>query len=300
MKFIAIILFLSAFQNPYSNDVADYLQKYRKTGESNYSIEQRIISNNDLSKLLDKLSPFYSDTLVRVRQKAYYLTYKRALLSNSDKKMAVNTLLNGCSDSDGGIVGQNIEFLKNFHAEDFDEKSIQIINSKLINHRIQHYKGFVEIAGFVNVGKDILYQKFLDNSVSSKLKWAVALALARMGNAEQIRYCLEMIKKQPVSDAFVDYILPDLIYMRQKETIDYCVKVLNSNESLCHSLNPDISESIICGYRVMEQLAPIVVDIPISLDSSGFINTNDFESLLNNTRKWFEQNPIYQIRKNIY
>ncbi|RPH27653.1 MAG: hypothetical protein EHM93_19230 [Bacteroidales bacterium] len=300
LKIFLLVVISFSFQKAFTNDVSTYLLGYRLNGVSNYGLEKEIIQGNSLEQLIEKLTPFFEDSLVPVRQKSYYLTYKRALSADADKKLAVNTLLNGCNDRDGGIVGQNLEFLKNFHAEDFDEKSMQRINSKLINHRIQHYKGFVEVAGFVSTGKDILYQKLLDSSVPGNVKWSISLAMARMGNVEQIRYCLDMIKKQPVNDAFVDYVLPYLIYMRQKEAIDYCVKVLNNNEKLCHSLNPDISESIICGYRVLELLAPIVVDLPVSLDSSGFLNTNDFEILLNNTRKWFDENPTYQIRKNNY
>ncbi len=299
MKLIFAILFIISFQGVCQNDITHYLNEYGRTGVSDYKLEQEIIKNNNLENLLKSLTPFYSDTLIQVRQKTYYLTYKRALI-DANKKLAVSTLLRGCNDKDGGLVGQNIEYLKNFHLEDYDEKSIQLINSKLLNHRIPHYKGFVLLAGFVNTGKDILFQKLLDDNVPSNIKWQISLSLARMGNTEQIAYCMRGFKAQKVNDSFVDNVMSNIIYMRQKEGIDYCITVLNSDEKLCRSLNPDLSESIICGYRVIEALTSVIVDIPASLDDSGFLKTNDYEKMLNDVRRWFEQNPNYQIRKNTF
>lgn len=293
---LAIFVFLTSF----SNDVDNYFQTYRKDFITNYSLEQKIIQDNTIENLIGYLSPYYKDSILQIRQKAYYLTYKKALQKESAKKNAVSILLKGCDDKEGVLVGQNIEYLKNFQLEDFSEESIQYINSKLTNHRMPHYNGFALLAGFVNTGKDILFQKLLDNSVSSKIKWSISLALARMGNDEQIHYCIGKIKDQPLSDAFVNSLIPDLIYMRQKEGIDYCVKIISSNDKLCYSLNPDSPEKIICGFRVLEMLAPIIVDAPFSVDELGFLKTNNPEKILEETRRWFEQTPNYQIRKNIY
>ncbi len=300
MKLIFAILFIISFQGVCQNDITHYLNEYGRTGVSDYKSEQDIIKNNNLENLIKNLAPFYGDTLVHVRQKAYYLTYKKAIGSDVNRVLAVNILLNGCNAKDGGIIGQNLEFLKNFHSEDFGEKSIQHINSKLLNHKIKHYKDFVLLAGFIGTGKDILYQKLLDTSVPNNAKWSISLALARMGNNEQINNCIDKIRKLPVNDNLLDYVIPDLIYMRQKEGIDYCINILNNDEKLCHSLNPDISESIICGYRILEMLAPIVVDIPVVIDATGFISANNYENMLSNIRKWFNDNPNYIIRKNVY
>ena len=300
MRFIIVFILLVTSPKIYANDVASYLQEYGRTGVSNYSVEQDITKNNGLEGLLKKLNTFYSDTLTRVRQKAYYLTYKKAAQSPANRKLATNILLNGSGDKDGGIVGQNLGFLRSFNMEDFDEESARLINMRLENPRIPHYKDFVLLAGFVGTGKDILYQKVLDQNVSVKVKWYVSLALARMGNAEQVASCMDKVRKLPVNDNLIDYAIPDLVYMRQKESIDFCVGILNSNEKLCHSLNPDNSESILCGYRIIELLAPVVVDIPVALDASGFLSSDNYEGLLNTARQWFADNPEYQLRKNVF
>jgi hypothetical protein len=297
--FLSFLFLLNSSINSISNDVDNYFQKYKEKYVTDYNLEQSLVQSNSIETIIEKLGPYYRDSILQIRQKAYYLTYKRAMI-DANKKLAVLTLLQGCNDKDGGIIGQNLDYLKNFHLEDFDEKSVQFINSKLLNHRVQHYTGFVLLAGFVNTGKDMLFQKLLDSSIPPKAKWNISLALARIGNAEQIKFCMDVFKGQKVNDSFVDNIMPDIIYMRQKEGIDFCINVLNSNDKLCHSLNPDFSESIICGYRVIEALAPVVIDIPVIFDNSGFLKTSNYEKMLEDVRTWFKQNPNYQIRKNIY
>ncbi len=299
-NFISLSLFLFSFIGSISNDIDSYFQNYRKGLVASYNAEQIIIHNNNLESLIEKLTPYYNDSVTPIRQKAYYLTFKKSMQADANKQLAVSTLLSGCIDNDGGLVGQNIEYLKNFQVENFNDQAVQYINSKLSNHRIPHYSGFVQLAGFVNTGKDILFQKLLDNSISQKLKWKIALALARMGDNDQIKYCMGKIKELPLNDAFVSSLIPDLIYMRQKESVDFCVSIIKSNEKLCNSLNPDISEKIICGYRVLEMLAPIIIEAPFIVDQSGFLQTSNPEKTLEEAKRWFETTPNYQIRKNIY
>lgn len=300
MRFVIVFILLVTSPKIYANDVANYLKEYGRTGVSNYSVEQEISKNNDFDGLLKKLNPFYSDTLTSVRQKAYYLTYKKALLSPGDRAAAAKVLLKGGRDNDGGIVGQNLGFLKSFNREDFDEESASMLALSLTNPRVQHYKDFVLLAGFIGVGKDILFQRILDQNVSAKTKWYLSLALARMGNSEQITYCMNKVKSLPINDNLVDYAIADLVYMRQKESIDYCISILNSNEKLCHSLNPDNSESILCGYRILEMLAPVVVNIPVTVDASGSLSSDNYESQLESVRQWFLNNPEYQLKTNVY
>lgn len=300
MKFLLKLIFLIAINDVYADDVTNYLEKYVDTNVSDYNQEQVIINNNELGTLIKKLTPFYKDTISFIRQKAYYLTYKKASRSYDQRALAISILIDGCGDNDGGIVGQNLGFLKTFSLNDFDEKSIDQIKQKLTNHRVPHYKDFVLLAGFVGTGKDVLYQKLLDQNVSGKVKWYVSLALARMGNTEQITNCLSKVKKLPVNDDLLDNVMPDLIYMRQKEAIDYCISILNSDEKLCHSLNPDNYESMNCGYRILEMLAPVILDIPVSLDTTGNLNSNNLESLLTTVRQWVVSHQQYQIKKDFF
>jgi hypothetical protein len=300
MKFFFNLLFLTFCSCLFANEVTNYLQEYRKTGVSSYRQEQNIIGCNDLENLVNKLAPYYNDTFPAIRQKSYYLTYKKAVLSNANRRLAINILLKGCSDKDGAIMGQNLAYLKGFTLNDFDNESLQMVNLKLSNHRVAHYKDYVLLAGFLGTGKDILYQKFLDEHITPGTKWYISLALARMGNQEQITSCLAQVKKMLINDNLVDYVIPDLIYIRQRESINYCIEVLNNKEKLCHSLNPDISERINCGFRVIEMLAPVIENVPITRDDTGIVFTDSYDSLLDKVRQWFSDNPDYMLKKNTF
>lgn len=279
-----------------TESIEKYLVEVVRLGRSDYKVEQEIIAKYEPEAFFDELSEFYSDSLVVIRQKAYYLTYRFAKIRNVNRSKVVKILLKGCFDGDGGIVGQNVGYLKRFNREDFDTEALNLLKSKLSNHRVSHYKDFVLLAGFLGVGKDILYQKFIDGHTSSQLKWSLSLALARMGNTENVSYCMDKIRNIPIKDNFIDYVVSDLIYTRQRDLLDVCIKILYNDEKLCHSLNPDISESVLCGYRVLEMLAPVIDGIPVTVDSYGLSNFTNYEDQLLQVRLWFTNHADYKIK----
>lgn len=290
---LSISLFLNA------GEVTDYLREYSKKGLSDYSKEQKIVASYSSESLINEITPFYSDSAALVRQKAYYLTYRNAIVRNEGKTRVISVLLKGCFDKDNGVIAQNVGFLKEFNRADFDTQSLEILQTKLANQQVAHYKEFVLLAGFLGVGKNILYQKFIDPNTNQKLKWNLSLALARMGNSENISYCMNKVKNLPINDNVVDYVVPDLVYIRQKECIDFCISILNGEEKLCHSLNPDISESIHCGYRIIEVLSPIIEGIPV-LNESSSLSVADYEKHLVKVRHWFASNPNYTIKNSTF
>jgi hypothetical protein len=74
--------------------------------------------------------------------------------------------------------------------------------------------------------------------------------------------------------------------MRKKEAIDFCVALLFSDEKLCESQHPDMSERINCAYPVLSLLAPVIADFPVVIDASGDIE-GDYRQALQKTRDWF-------------
>jgi hypothetical protein len=58
---------------------------------------------------------------------------------------------------------------------------------------------------------------------------------------------------------------------------------------------------MICGYRMMEFLAPIIIDFPYGVTASGDLNTGDYESALLITRDWLKNNQnTIAFRTDIY
>ncbi len=283
-----------------ANDIDNYFQEYKTTGKSDYKTEQEIIRTNKLDKLISQLTPYYTDSLTIIRQKAYYLTYKKGISGTEKNEAAVLKLLEGCNDRNGGIVGQNLGFLKDFSPATFNKQARKNIEDLLNKRHAVHFKKLAMLAGYVGISPESLEKQLLMPDITKEKKWALSLALAREGKTEQIEYCLNVIKKMPVNNDLMNYILPDLIYIRQKEAIDYCIILLNSDEKLCSPSDPDKQGKILCGYYMMEQLATVVIDFPYKIDGTGSLITEDYESALNTVRKWFQTNPTYKLNTEIF
>jgi hypothetical protein len=107
-------------------------------------------------------------------------------------------------------------------------------------------------------------------------------------------------RKLPVNDDVIYSIFPDLVYTRNKEAVSYMIEVLQRDDATCMSADAERQAPIPCGYRVMEQLAPIIKGYPLALDASGDIKTNDYVAALKTVREWFTKHPNYEILKDKY
>jgi hypothetical protein len=304
MKFYFPLFFLFVFSSSLdasAGEVEDYLKQYRQSEIADYARETKIISGYSLEKLVAALDTFYTDTLPLVRQKACYLTYKKGKqLPPGHRTMAVSRLVQGLGDTDGGLIGQVIGYLQAFDPVDFDAEAQSAIRAKLQHARMPHYGDLALLAGFTGIGKEVLYRQYIQPDLPVRTKWNIALALARMGQADALDYCMKKIKKLPVNSELVSYGLPDLIYTRQKQAIAYCVELLQSDKNLCHSPNPDIPESISCAYRIMELLAPVIVDFPVQIDVTGTLDIDDYPQALQKVRAWLSKNTNYKISATTY
>jgi hypothetical protein len=108
-------------------------------------------------------------------------------------------LLKGCEDADGGVTGQVLRYLQEFSSNDFDDESRRIISGRLSAIRMPHYRELVLLAGYIRAGKDELYRQMFNAGLPERQKWYVALALARMGDKAQTAYCMERVKKCPLT-----------------------------------------------------------------------------------------------------
>jgi hypothetical protein len=295
----ALLLIFSVFAH--AGDVDRYMQGYAQTRTSDFKLEKEILGATRPEKLIRELGKYYSDTLSFVRQKAYYLTYKKGLHQKTNSPgSAIHKLLDGCRDKDGGIVGQNIGYLGQFNKKHFDKGALAQIESLLTRKRMPHYKDLILLAGFAGAGKEYLNRKMLEQGTPGDIRWHMALALARLGDKAQIAYCLGQIKKQPVNDQFVSSVLPYAVYIRQKEAVDYVVEILFQDKKLCHSLDPDNPVKIECGYRAMELLAPVTEGIPLKAGATGSITGMGYEEALATAREWFKENKGYKLKTDVF
>ena len=52
------------------------------------------------------------------------------------------------------------------------------------------------------------------------------------------------------------------------------------------SANADSEENILCGYRVLEYIAPVMIDFPLPVDEFGELEIDDYEAGLEEVRQW--------------
>lgn len=282
----------------------DYMDIVRKEVYSS-SPGKELYSKKNAGELLKLLNKYYSDTLAKVRSKAYYLTYKATYKSNDKelRNVSVFNLVQALKDEDSGNIGSAASWLTNFYSDDFNEASKDSL--RIIMHKQSSYLDrIIKLVAFAGLNDQIEYlTKNLRNGNyrSSKVIWATHLALARLGVEEEIDFCVDLVKKQTVNDNVIYELVPDLVYIRHRKAIDYLIEILQDESKNCYSANPENPQRIACGYRVMEYLAPIIKDFPIEVDSTGDIIADDYENALKLTRKWFkEKSDNYIIIDNTF
>lgn len=293
---VCVLLFLSiSVSGVHADTVTDYFENCRMTGKSDYATGVKIVKDYGITELLNVLDKYYTDTLTFVRRQAYYLTYRKGLDEKEDVQPIVFRLAKGINDDDGGLRGRIIGYLKTFPISAFDEESKALIAANINKPNSPHYDELVLLAGFAGTGNNELFRLWMNKDLAPEKRWNISLALARLGSEDALRYCLEKVKKAPVNSRMANYLLPDLVYTRQKPALDYCVELLYSDEKLCQTANPDLSESILCAYPIIELIAPVIAGFPIKVDPSIGLDIDDYEKMLQTVRKWFEDNPEYEI-----
>ncbi|MDQ1772040.1 hypothetical protein GQR60_04185 [Labilibaculum sp. A4] len=255
-------------------------------------------STNKL-EILNDLEVYRIDSIDAVRKYAYLIANN--LIKNDTnsilKQDVVNFLLKGFNDSNSGICGIVSDLLKDYAKKCYDNKARNKI-LELLYLPPPYYHELIRLAGYVNPDSTLksITELLLSGIIkSNEPYWAAKLALARIGDHAAMEFCMKQIKMMEVNDDLVYDYVPDLIYTHQREAFDFLIGLLNSNEKNCESSNAESTEMIVCGYRIMEYLAPVIKDFPLKISDSGDIDTNDYTEALQICRDWFLQHSDYKI-----
>lgn len=271
-----------------------YLLEYKLSGKSDYKKEQQFLT--ETPQLLELVRPFLQDSMLHVRQKAYSFLYRKTrLILESEKSPYIIELLKGCADSDGSIVGQNLIWLQTFNKNEFTEESRELIVLHLRNWRTPHRKRLIMLAGYVGAGEEWMKRQLLQSDVDPNERWHLNLALARMSEDASVDFCVNTLQSMELSNRLVEFVLPDIIYTRQKKLLDICVDYIHNDELACFSADPDNESAQLCGYRILELLTPVILDFPLKESAIGGLDTDDYQQALIIARKWFLDNPDYLI-----
>lgn len=294
-----VVLLLSVFglfaQSPTSS-VESYLAAVRQ-GSYPPAPNRLWQEASQHSSTLATLSSYYSDTLAAVRAQAYFLAKQVGTNSqtSSVRQQAVSQLTQGLADENSGNVDRIHTYLTEFQPKDFTNSARQSV-ARLLTQRAAHLARLFKLAGYLGLQDQIPVLQELASTLSGRDRWAAQLALARLGDQEALASILDRAKRYPVNDDVVYELLPDLVYTRQKDALDYLVTVVQSEEKNCQSADPEGEESMLCGYRVLELLAPVIVDFPLALDESGDLAMSDYPKALRQARQWLRLHPDYQVR----
>jgi len=308
MKTKITILLLLVPIMVHSQNISRELKKYMQSvqsGEPTEINDQRWYTPENSREVLDNVVDYLKEENVEVQKHASSVILKTGKSSTDAgiRKECVNLLLGECREKDPGLVGYACKALKQFKKQDFDRQAQETLK-ELIEARPPHYEKIILLNGFVGGEGHLkaMQEAYVnDTLLNSRETWALQMAMARLGDKKHIVNCLQYVKSMDVNDKVVYDILPDLVYIRQKETLDYLVDILKSDEKNCLPANPEYNTPILCGYRVMEYLAPVLQDFPLHVGPSGDIGIDDYEQALATARQYFEMvGNNYRINKNIY
>jgi hypothetical protein len=266
------------------------------------SIPKQLSISENSKTVLNALPMYFQDTVAGVRSKAYTIA---ALAGNNARQVnvreqAVQQLLNGVNDKDGGNAGLALDYLTSFRRDDFTAASKDSVRN-LFDRKPAHFDVLMKLVGFLELTdlKESI-RPYSQPGNPQSTRWAAIVSLARMNDASAVEEMMRRVRKLPVNDDIIYKIFPDLAYTRHPEAIAYMVEAMQSDEKNCLTADAEKEESIPCGYRIMEQLAPVVDGYPLQLDESGDLKTKDYVEALKTVREWFVKHPDYKILRDKY
>lgn len=208
-------------------------------------------------------------------------------------------LLTECQSLNSQTISRNVKKLQRFNLSEFDNVAKQKLAS-LLQANPPHQDQLIKLAGFLEMQTEL--QNILSQeTISKKNKEALKLALVRIGDEVKLQNLMKNIKKIPIGDDFIYQIVPVLIYVRQKAATDYLMEIILQDSEDCTPADAETSGTVNCAYRIIEALAPVVIDFPVEVDDFGDIVTKDYEASLKKVRKWIRKNKAsYELNKEIY
>lgn len=251
------------------------------------------------------ITPYYSflyDTDLQVRNEAIRIMAQVALgHTNSEFRQEALSALTGVALEKNAVLSSNIiSMLKSFPPSDFNAAALRNIE-KLIFEGGPHLEDFILLAGYLQM-KNTLRTAFHLFESKDNLRRATNLALARCGDKSRIQSVVKIIKEKPLNDDLIYDYVPILLYLREKEAFDYLLNIVMDDRKNCSPADAETPGSILCGYRVMEYIAPLINDFPIRVDAlSGSLETDDYVKALGQVRNWITStNYNYQLNTSVY
>lgn len=182
-----------------------------------------------------------------------------------------------------------LQVMQQFERKSFSQQAKDDLMT-YISERKENKGEAILLLGFIGNGNDVNFLKGLAHytTVAKKDKYRIRLALVRLNDMAAIQEYVAELKQKKMDDALVSNVLPDLVYTHNPAVYKILLAELNNNVPACMSANNDSAEEILCAYRILEQIAPEILDFPVTVDRSGELN-GDYEQALQMARAWYAQ-----------
>lgn len=303
-NYLLILLFTFLYVDAKSQSTDKNICKTFQKHIDKKQVPPKLKSPKDSVNFLLCIMANSSDSLSENRTKELLSILQKFNIQNASsevKSSALNSYLQLLSISRRSpqVSFSIISYLKRIDRSSYDSLAIEKL-AGLINDSTLNLKDIVLLAGYVNNSvlsqrvKNLLYSS--NRRLTKQEIWAIYLSLARMGDPEAIDFIYQRISGLKMNSNLVDGVFPDLVYTRQERLYNYMIEALYSDEKLCDSPNPDSDSMMPCGYRILELLAPNIIDFPIKTLPSGDLNVSNYPQALKEAREWFNQNrTTYKI-----
>jgi hypothetical protein len=263
----------------------------------NPAIPKEILQPENARIVLGELTSYQHDTVSVVRSKVYKICHwvGNGTKQSTLRQTAVTRLVLGCKDEDTGNAGLALDYLTTFRKDDFTASAKDGIRN-LVRNKTAHFDKVLKLAGFLELTdlKETI-RPYTKSGNAQAIRWAALVTLSRMNDTEAIEEVMRRVRKLPVNDDIVYKVFPDLVYTRHAEAIRYMVEVMQRDDKNCMTADAEREEPIPCGYRIMEQLAPVIKDYPLELEESGDVKAKDYTAALQKVRDWFIKHKDYTI-----
>lgn len=305
-QFLLLMLFFvfqsySQQDNALKNDVSQYFESLK--GENVLYDKKKAVINKASRELVCLLKPYYLDLLNEKNRYEAVVLLSKASSKSSDNQFkadAIGVLTSMLQDKSSKIVYYSIEAMQNYSKVDFNTLARENLKS-LFDKQIRCFDKYILLLGFI--GDEQYRQMLLKNSTgkfNNSITWNMRLALARMGDTTSIGFIKKVAEKSPINDNFVNSLVPNMLYTKQKRLVDICLKTVSEDSKNCSCPNPDIREKMLCSYLALKHLARAIENFPIKIDKYGDEVIDNYEITLIEAKQWIKDNPNYKIKEMSY
>jgi hypothetical protein len=288
----------------HTQDVPSILSAYfsEVRGGDHPSPPMDVLTTASPETIFSTLQPYLLDSVNTVRAKACEIVHLIGLHTSKEESRtnAVDILFRAYTDDDPETNRQILTYLTKHPRKSFSATARDSIRS-LVRIKPMYFDQILRLAGFLEL-RDLKNEirPWTQPGNPSQIRWAALLSLARMGDSFAISDIYNRIKNLTVNDDVVYQVFPDLIYTRQQALYAPIAEALHQKDKGCMSADAEREVPIPCGYRIMEQLAPVIDGFPFSLAPGGDLRAPDYAKALEEVRAWFETNTTYTILNDFY